>query len=405
MIPPATWLLQSRPKEAREDKAMSGDPSAGNLPFAPSEDPFAVEHGGFYRRWLHMIEDVEELKSAVASLKGTTDDLWVPVWREIGERREREAERLAARGEASAARGKFLQAKTWYSSARFPRPLTPLKEEANRYCIRAYLKSCEFLDPPLEAVRVECEGKSIVSHFRAPAGAGAGRPAPAVLVMCGGDVFKEDRGWAGEMGITNGLATLVMDGPGTGENPFPYEPRSVVAWKAAIDYLAARPEVDSGRIGAFGISRGGHSVMLLAGSYPERVKAAVASAGHHFGYRMTAAEMENFVENANRRAAYVFGAPGDGPSFPETTVEREEVLRERWSLSALGLVEKIVCPILMINGKQDHLAPVGNIYYMLEHGPVTGREARIYPDDGHCAFKYFEDWAPASFRWLKEKLG
>ena len=59
--------------------------------------------------------------------------------------------------------------------------------------------------------------------------------------MCGGDMFKEDRGWAGEMALEHGLATLVMDGPGTGENPFPYEPESVVAWKAAVDYLAARP--------------------------------------------------------------------------------------------------------------------------------------------------------------------
>ena len=156
--------------------------------------------------------------------------------------------------------------------------------------------------------------------------------------------------------------------------------------------------------GAFGISRGGHSVMLLAGSYPEKVRAAVASAGHHFGYRMTEAEMENYVANRNRRASYIFGAPGDGPSFPETTIEKEEELFERWSLGELDLVEKIVCPVLMINGKQDHLAPIGNIYYMLEHGPVTGKEARIYPDDGHCAFKYFEQWAPESFRWLKEKL-
>ena len=61
-------------------------------------------------------------------------------------------------------------------------------------------------------------------------------------------------------------------------------------------------------------------------------------------------------------------------------------------------------PILMINGKKDHLAPIGNIYFMLENGPALGREARIYPDAGHCAFKYFSDWAPASFRWLKEKL-
>ena len=381
------------------------DTSLENLPFAPSEDPFVVEHGGFYRRWFYMIEDIEELKSAVASLEGTTDDLWAPVWRELGQRYEMLAEELAGGGDASVARQKFLQAKTYYSIARFPRPLTPLKEQANQACIRAYLKSCEFLDPPLEVVGVECEGKSITSHFRAPKDASAENPAPAVLIMCGGDMFKEDRGWAGEMALEHGLATLVMDGPGTGENPFPYEPESVVAWKAAVDYLAARPEVDAGRIGAFGISRGGHSVMLLAGSYPEKVRAAVAGAGHHFGYRMTQAEMENYVANRNRRASYIFGAPGDGPSFPPTTVEKEQALFERWSLSELDLVDKIVCPVLMINGKQDHLAPIGNIYYMLEHGPVTGKEARVYPDDGHCAFKYFDQWAPESFRWLREKLG
>ncbi len=381
------------------------DSSLEHLPFAPSEDPFVVEHGGFYRRWFSMIEDLEELKSAVASLEGTTDDLWVPLWREIGARYEEQAEELAGQGETITAREKFLLAKTYYSIARFPRLLTPLKEQANQDCIRAYLKSCEFLDPPLEVVGVESEGERITSHFRAPKEASAANPGPAVLVMCGGDMFKEDRGWAGEMALEHGLATLVMDGPGTGENPFPYEPESVIAWKAAVDYLAARPEVDSGSIGAFGISRGGHSVMLLAGSYPEKVKAAVASAGHHFGYRMTEAEMENYVANRNRRASYIFGAPGDGPSFPPTSVEQEEALFKRWSLSELGLVDKIVCPVLMINGKQDHLAPVGNIYYMLEHGPVTGKEARVYPDDGHCAFKRFAEWAPESFRWLRERLG
>ena len=41
---------------------------------------------------------------------------------------------------------------------------------------------------------------------------------------------------------------------------------------------------------------------------------------------------------------------------------------------------------------------------MLEHGPVTGKEARVYPDDGHCSFKHFAEWAPESFRWLRERL-
>jgi len=41
---------------------------------------------------------------------------------------------------------------------------------------------------------------------------------------------------------------------------------------------------------------------------------------------------------------------------------------------------------------------------MLEHGSTTGKEARVFSDAGHCAFKYFDHWAPESFRWLKEKL-
>jgi hypothetical protein len=58
----------------------------------------------------------------------------------------------------------------------------------------------------------------------------------------------------------------------------------------------------------------------------------------------------------------------------------------------------------MINGKRDHLAPIGNIYFMLEHGPVGGREARVYPESGHCAFEHSREWAPASFAWLAGKL-
>ena len=39
------------------------------LPFSPIEDPFKVEHGGFYRRWLSMVDDIDFLKEV--------DDLFV----------------------------------------------------------------------------------------------------------------------------------------------------------------------------------------------------------------------------------------------------------------------------------------------------------------------------------------
>lgn len=376
-----------------------------DLSFAPSEDPFVVEHGGFYRRWLSMIDDLGELESVVAQLTGTTQDKWIPVWKAAGERHEAEGDRFDAAGDHAAARKAYLQAKTYYAIARFPGEITPEKAAVSAECARAYRKACQYLDPPLEVVEIECEGQIVRAHFRAPRGANAENPAPAALIMCGADVFKEDRGWAGEMAMEEGLGSLVMDGPGTGENPFPWDPSSVKAWMAAVDYLADRPEIDADRIAAFGISRGGYSVMQLAGAYPEKVKAVVAIAGHPFGYRMTDAEMDDFIEARNRRSTFVFGEPGGPPSFPTWSREKEEDIFAHWALSELGILDAITQPVLMINGKLDHLAPVGNIYFMLESGPPTGREARVYPDAGHCAFKYYRDWAPASFAWIREKLG
>ena len=58
------------------------------LGFGASENPFVVEHGGFYRRWLSMIDDLDELAEVVSRLEGTTQDPWVPVWRDMGRRHE-----------------------------------------------------------------------------------------------------------------------------------------------------------------------------------------------------------------------------------------------------------------------------------------------------------------------------
>ncbi|MDP9495931.1 MAG: esterase FrsA [Actinomycetota bacterium] len=372
------------------------------LAFAPSEDPFVIVHGGFYRRWFSMIDEISELEAAVARLEGTTQDKWVPVWEEVGRRYEAEGDRLEETGDYEASRTAYLQAKTYYAIGRFPGEVSDVKKRISDDCARAYRKACAHLEPPMEVVEFEHQGKTIRAHFRAPR---TESPVPAVLIMCGADVFKEDRGWAQDMCIANGMAALVMDGPGTGENPFPWAPESVSAWEAAVDYLAARPEVDGEHVGAFGISRGGYSVMQLAGTAPEKLKAVVANAGHPFGYVMGDEELEEFVRVRNERAQWRFGAPDDPPSFPSTSMEEERSEFSRWALSEQGILENITMPVLMINGKHDHLAPIGNIYFMLETGPVAGKEARVYSDAGHCAFKYFDHWAPGTFRWLAEKLG
>lgn len=372
-----------------------------SLEHRPGEDPFIVASGGFYRRWLTMIDDLEELETIVASLESTVEDKWVPVWGAAGAKHEVEGDRLEASGDINDARSQYLLAKTYFSIGRFPGEISPIKVEISKNCARVYRKACAKLDPPMEILDIFCEEKSFRAHFRAPK---SDLPVPAVLIMCGSDVFKEDRGWAAEMALEAGLASLVMDAPGTGENPFPWKPESVKAWVAAVDTLMAQPQVDATKIGAFGISRGGYSVMQLAGTAPDKVKAVVAIAGHPFGHEMTDIDMQTVVEARNRRSKFCFGPADGAPSFPTWSVEKETKIHNGWALSSLGLVDRITMPVLMINGDKDHLAPIGNIHYMLESGPVGTRTAKVYPGSGHCAFEHQPEWGPASFDWLAEQL-
>ena len=54
------------------------------IKFSAGENPYAVEYGGFYRRWMPMLTDVDELVSAVSKIKSTTEESWIPIWSEVG---------------------------------------------------------------------------------------------------------------------------------------------------------------------------------------------------------------------------------------------------------------------------------------------------------------------------------
>jgi pimeloyl-ACP methyl ester carboxylesterase len=372
-----------------------------DLPHKPGENPFLVARGGFYRRWLQMINDLDLLEKTVATLTSTLDINWVPAWRELGNQFESFGDIEEKKGNKTQARELFLQAKTFYSIGRFPAEVSNLKAEVSRDCVRAYKKASKHLNPPIQDVEIDCGGIKIKAHYRTPK---SETKVPAVLVMCGADVFKEDRGWAADMALHEGMASLVMDAPGTGENPFPWEPESVKAWEAAIDTLMDRAEIDPERVGAFGVSRGGYSVLQLAGTAPKKVKAVVAIAGHPFHNNPSKEDLDLIVETRNERAQFKFGEK-DGPTWvPEWSERKEYETLKAWSLESLDLVDKISMPMLLINGDTDGLAPISNIHFMLEHGLPGLRSAKIYKNSGHCAFEHNSEWGPASFKWLAQNL-
>jgi fermentation-respiration switch protein FrsA (DUF1100 family) len=386
-----------------------------SLPVRPDEDPFVVAIGGFYRRWFNLLDDLQPLLETVKKLEGTEDEMWVPAWSAVAQRFEKEAEAALASGDRVSARRAFLEAKTYYSLARFPAPyrsgspicpaeMGPLKAEAYDKYLRCFYRAADLLETPPQTLRVTRGEHEATGYVRVPRGASASNRVPAVLVMCGGDMYKEDREKYAEGALAQGLAALVVDAPGTGQTTFPHAPESVAAWQAALDELSKRPEIDGERLGAFGVSRGGLWVMRLAAT-DKRIKALISVAPGGVGYWGTPEERADWRKHVDERAKYWFGPRATRPAqLKKLTEEDQRTEFLRWSLKDNGLLQNLTMPMLLINGKQDHLTPIGNLYMLLESGPPTGRTARVYENDGHIAAKNESEWAPAGWKWLRQEL-
>jgi pimeloyl-ACP methyl ester carboxylesterase len=385
------------------------------LPVRADEDPFTVAVGGFYRRWLNLIDDIDLLSETVPKLTDTVDEEWVPVWSEVARRHVDQAEEALASGDREAARRLFLQAKTYYSIGRYPSPyhagtpfapaeMGPLKAQCYESYLECFRRASELSDQRPETMTIGHGDHTAAGYLYLPPGASQTEPVAGVLVMCGADMFKEDREHYARGAVGAGLAALVVDGPGTGQTTFPHAPESIVAWQSALDLLGSRPEIEAGRLGAFGVSRGGLWVLRLA-ALDDRVRAVASIAPAGVGYEGSAEERAAWREFRNARGKYWFGPRDQKPQTPKLMTEedqRTEFLT--WSLKHNGLLDKLRAPALLINGKQDHLSPIGELYVALESGPPTGRVARVYPDDGHIAARSEREWGPATWRWMREQL-
>jgi hypothetical protein len=385
------------------------------LPVRPDENPFVVAMGGFYRRWFNLVDDIQPMLDAVKDIRSTEDEDWVPVWRGVAHGYVAQAETLLANGDRTGARTAFLHAKTYFSIARFPAPywsgsticppaMSPIKAKAYEDFLECFRRASELQERPPEIVRVRRDGMEAVGHLRIPEHASATAKVPAILVMCGADMYKEDREKYADGALAEGMASLVVDAPGTGQTTFPHAPEAIVAWQAALDALQARPEIDGNRLGAFGVSRGGLWVLRLA-AHDARIKGLISCAPGGVGYWGSDAERAEWRNAAEERAkTNWFGPRGSRPPRKPVTEEEQRAEFLRWSLKDQGLLDRLTMPMYLVNGKVDHLTPIGNLYLLLESGPPTGRVARVYPDDGHIAAKNERLWAPAAWKWLKEQL-
>ncbi len=250
-------------------------------------------------------------------------------------------------------------------------------------CRRAALP---FLRPPGERVSIPYEGKTLAGILRRPLG--YDKP-PVVVMAVGLDSTKEEGDSYETPFLARGMATLIFDGPGQGEAQYDFAIRGdyEVPVKAVIDYVAARRDLDSSRIGMWGVSLGGYYAPRAA-AFEKRVKACIALGG-----------------------PFNWGAAWD--KLPELTREAfrvrshcatlAEAKKNAATLSLESIAGNITCPTFIVNGRLDRIVPAADAERLAREvkGPVT---LMMIEDGNHIATNRAYRWRPQSADWMAEQL-
>jgi 2,6-dihydroxypseudooxynicotine hydrolase len=191
--------------------------------------------------------------------------------------------------------------------------------------------------------------------------------------------------------LARGIATLMVDGPGQGEAEYDFPIRGdyEVPVKAMVDWVMKRTDVDTSRIGLWGVSLGGYYAPRAA-AFEKRLKACIGLAG-----------------------PYDFSDQWD--KLPELTREafrvrshcktQAEAKRHSATLTLKnGIAKQIECPLFIVTGKQDRLIPWQDAQRLADE--ASGKtELLIIEDGNHIANNRPYRWRARSADWMAEQLG
>ena len=336
----------------------------------------------------------DEVERVLNELDSVEREMWAEKFTALATPYEQRGAEAEARGDLQAARDLYLIAYDYCHVARYPAPNSPGKLQAYRRSQTNYLKAARYFDPPLERVEMPFQGRPgegnvSVGLLRKPNG--VQRP-PIVVIWGGIDAFKEER--KPDDYLAMGMAVLAIDMPGVADAPLAGSADAERLWDAVFDWIAARPDLDADRLGIVGGSTGGYWAAKLAHTHSGRIRAAVDHGGcAHFAFT------PEWIAKS-QRGEYPFElAETLACAFGRQTYDEWVDYAPSLSLLTQGVLDELSCPLLLVNGIQDTVFPIEDMYLLLEHG--SPKAARLIAGSGHMGAPGAQ---PAINSWLKEQL-
>ena len=344
----------------------------------------AIAHWG--ARFVANGVNLSDFEDVTTSMKSY--DEWCAAWSKRAALHEEIGRAALARKHYFTAGECLQRAGVYYHFASFLFAHDPAQMmAAHRKQIECRQLALPYLSPPGERVEIPYEGKQLAGILRRPAG--IDRP-PVVVMAVGLDSTKEETDAYEMPFLARGLATLVFEGPGQGEAQYDFAIRGdyELPVRAVIDYVETRHDLDSARIGMWGVSLGGYYAPR-ATAFEKRIKACIALGG-----------------------PFNMGAAFD--ALPDLTREtfrirshcktREDARKNADTLSLEGIAGNIACPIFIVNGRNDRVIPAADAERLAREvkGPV---ELMIVEDGNHIANNRAYRWRSQSADWMREQLG
>ena len=184
--------------------------------------------------------------------------------------------------------------------------------------------------------------------------------------------------------------------PVVGESPVKgAEPDAERQWTPVFEWIRAQPDLDASRVGCMGLSFGGYWVNKVAHTHRQYLSAAVNWGGAaHLTFQPEWVSRtrypDTYLMNFHETRARALGGE---------TAEDYARLAPKLSLVDQGLLDQPCAPLLLINGKDDRLTTIEDLYLVLAHGgPKT---ARVFPG-GHMGRT--PQTLPTVVGWLKQQL-
>ena len=226
-------------------------------------------------------------------------------------------------------------------------------------------------------------------------GVGEG-PRPGLLLLGGSEGgLKDYRNDLARQLAAEGYSVIYPGYFETSEDNRPFDMVPLETFDDALDWLGTREDVDAGRIGVVGHSKGAEGALIVATRSPE-VKAVVAAMpsdvvweGFHF-YSFTYEPESSWTAGGEPLPYVEYIVPPWYEWMSGSAGTIAEMYRNSWSArdqypGSEIPVENIQAPILMVCGEQD----------TIWHGCDMGRsiqarapnsELLVYEDAGHWAF-------------------